>query len=315
MKENFLDSITYISYLIFFIAMLVEYIISKYKKDNDYHWRDTLVNIGTGVFGFFVPFLLSMILITFLYNWISQYAFFSMPGVWTALLYGEKTYLWAFIVLFLVDDFCFYWYHRILHVCRFFWCIHEVHHSSEKYNFSIFLRASFLDYVPQGLFWFPLFLLGFRLEDILIQISLSLFYQFWLHTKYTKKIFILDYIFNTPSHHRVHHSRNIVYLDKNFSGIFIFWDILFGTFAREKEEPEFGILNQINSYNVFIINLKSFIVMIKDAIYAPKLTDKIKYIFYLPGWRHDNKGYTTKQLQINHEKRTVNKVDLNSRVF
>jgi sterol desaturase/sphingolipid hydroxylase (fatty acid hydroxylase superfamily) len=297
MVEKYLNAFSICSYVLFFLAILIEYLISYKNNLNDYEKNDSFFNIGTGLFYLIFPVILGTSLTIFLYEILSKFAFFEMPGVWSALIRGEKLYWWAFLILIFTDDFCYYWFHRISHVSRFLWCIHEVHHSSKKYNFTVFLRASFLDYVPQGLFYIPLFLLGFKLEDIFFQMAINFTYQFWLHTKYTGRIYLLDYIFNTASHHRVHHAKNIQYLDKNYGGIFIIWDILFKTFEREKEKVEYGVLHDLNTDNVFKLNFETFKMMFRDINKAKGIKNKFLYFIYVPGWSHDGSSKTTKQLQ------------------
>jgi sterol desaturase/sphingolipid hydroxylase (fatty acid hydroxylase superfamily) len=297
MVEKVMLYLNIISYILFFIFIFVEYKVSKNKKNNVYELQDTMFNIGTGIFYVIFPVVIVTSIILFMYEIFSQFAFFQMPGVWSALITGEKTYWWAFVLLIFVDDFCYYWFHRISHVCRCLWCIHEVHHSSKEYNLTVFLRASFIDYAPQGLFYIPVFLLGFRLEDVLFQMSLNFIYQFWLHTKYTNRIYLLDSIFNTPSHHRVHHAKNIAYLDKNYGGIFIIWDKIFGTFAKEEEKVEYGVLHDLQTKNWFKLNLEHFKLMYKDSLKTQNIFYKILYFIHAPGWSHDSSSKTTKQMQ------------------
>lgn len=302
MVEKYLNLFSVFSYFMFFSLIILEYVVSKVKNKNDYETKDTLFNIGTGLFYLTIPLALNAALTIFLYNFFSKYAMFEMPGVWSALIKGEHIYIWAFVLLILMDDFSYYWFHRISHVCRFLWCIHEVHHSSKKYNFTVFLRASFFDYVPQGLFYIPLFLIGFKLEDIFFQMAINFTYQFWLHTKYTGKIYGFDIIFNTPSHHRVHHAKNLKYLDKNYGGIFIIWDKFFKTFAKENEKVEYGVLHDLNTNNIFKLNFETFKMMLKDSFKAKGFKNKFLYVFYPPGWSHDGSSKTTKQLQAEYQK-------------
>lgn len=297
MVEKYLQMFSVFSYVMFFSLILLEFVVSKYRANNDYELKDTVFNIGTGLFYLTIPLALNAALTIFLYDFFSKFALFEMPGVWSALIKGEHLYLWAFVLLILMDDFSYYWFHRISHVCRFLWCIHEVHHSSKKYNLTVFLRASFIDYVPQGLFYIPLFIIGFKLEDIFFQMAINFTYQFWLHTKYTGKIKYFDEIFNTPSHHRVHHAKNIGYLDKNYGGIFIIWDKMFKTFAREEEKVEYGVLHDLNTDNVFALNFVTFRDMFKASFRAKGLTNKFLYLINAPGWSHDGSSKTTKEIQ------------------
>ena len=210
---------------------------------------------------------------------------------------GEKTYLWVFILLLFLEDFCYYWFHRVSHICRFFWCAHETHHSSEYYNFGTALRQSWIGAPFTWIFWAPLAFIGFKPEDIVFQSSLNLFYQFWVHTKFTKSFGPLDHILNTPSHHRVHHGSDIPYLDRNFAGIFIIWDKLFRTFTPEEAEPKYGVLHPINSYNPFIIAFHMAKELYIDIKNTKKMKDKFCYLIYPPGWKPNHEGMTSRQMQ------------------
>lgn len=306
MLDAFSSQFTYFAYLLYFLAMFLEYGISYFKKENLYGFKDSLVNMGTGLFAFFLPYMTHVLIVTGLYSLLHPVAVLEAPRVWFGILSGQSFHYWFLLLLFLSDDFCYYMYHRVSHICRFLWCVHEVHHSSEKFNFTVYFRSSFLEYVFQGFFFIPVILFGFQLEDILLEMSFNLFYQFWIHTSYTKRIYGLDLIFNTPSHHRVHHARNIPYLDRNFGGILCIWDRLLGTFVPETEKPVFGILTPINSFNPFVVNLKSFRSLWDDMKSAPNWGDKFRYFFSHPGWKADGTGKTSRQLQEDYH--TENKV-------
>lgn len=297
MQAFLYSNFSYISYFIYFSAILLEYLYTLLKEKNVYQIKDTFVNLCTGIFSFILRNIAGLVVLTFLYNVLQPLKFFSLPSIWVNIITEKEFYFGLCFILIMMDDFCYYMYHRISHISRFWWCIHEVHHSSEKYNFTVYFRASFFEYVFSGIFWIPLILVGFTLEDILIQMGINLFYQFWLHSSQTKRIPVFDYFFNTPSHHRVHHSQNIPYLDRNFGGTFIIWDRIFGTFAKEKGELKFGVLSPPNSYNPFFVSTHLFKGLWNDIKSCPRLMDKIKYLIYPPGWKHDGTGTTSKQLQ------------------
>jgi sterol desaturase/sphingolipid hydroxylase (fatty acid hydroxylase superfamily) len=155
---------------------------------------------------------------------------------------------WTYALLFLADDFAYYWFHRIHHEVRVFWASHVVHHSSEHYNLSTALRQTWTPMTALP-FWAPLALLGFPPWMILTQQAISLIYQFWIHTERVKKMPAwFEFFFNTPSHHRVHHGSNEVYLDRNYGGILIVWDRLFGSFQGETERVRYGLTKNIRSF-------------------------------------------------------------------
>lgn len=168
---------------------------------------------------------------------------------------------WTWAILFFADDFAYYWFHRVSHESRMFWNFHVVHHSSEQYNLSVAVRQSWFGGLAHWIFYAPLMLLGFAPWMLLLVHGLNLIYQFWIHTKVVKTLGPFEYILNTPSHHRVHHGVNDRYLDKNYAGVLIIWDRIFGTFVREDEEPRYGIIKPIGSYNPLWINLHGWFEM------------------------------------------------------
>ena len=200
-------------------------------------------------------------------------------------------------LLLLADDVTFYWYHRLAHQIRFFWAAHVQHHSSEHMNFSVALRQSWGEPFIKFLFYIWLPFIGFNPVYILIMQAISLVYQFFPHTKLVGKLGPIEWIFNTPSHHRVHHATQVQYLDKNHAGILIIWDRMFGTFQKEIEVPTYGITVNINSFNPLKIASHEYISLWQDIRRAKKLSHKIKYLINPPGWSHDGENRTSKELQ------------------
>ena len=194
---------------------------------------------------------------------------------------------WTYALLFFADDLAYYWFHRISHEVRVFWASHVVHHSSEHYNLSTALRQTWvpMTYFP---FWIPLALLGFAPWMILLQQSISLIYQFWIHTERIKRLpRPIEFIFNTPSHHRVHHGANEIYLDRNYGGILIIWDRLFGTFQGEEERVRFGLTKNIRTYNPVRVAFHEWIAIYHDVRGAGCWHDRLGYMFGGPGWSPD----------------------------
>lgn len=173
---------------------------------------------------------------------------------------------WTVALLFLVQDFFYYWFHRAHHRIRFFWCSHVVHHSSEKLNLSTAFRQS-ITYPITGmwLFWLPIVLIGFPPETVIFAAGISLAYQFFIHTQAVGKLGPLEWVLNTPSHHRAHHGRNCEYIDRNYGGILIVWDRLFGTFTEEQAPPDYGIPHQIHTHNPLTLNFHEWKAMLRDA--------------------------------------------------
>ncbi|MCF8256344.1 MAG: sterol desaturase family protein [Flavobacteriales bacterium] len=207
----------------------------------------------------------------------------------------DKWYAW--VLLLFADDLSFYWHHRLSHQVRILWAAHVNHHSSVNYNLAVALRQSWTEMFYKFIFWMWLPIVGFHPVMILTMISISLIYQFWVHTETIGKLGFLEWFMNTPSHHRVHHASNTRYLDRNHAGIFIIWDRLFGTFALETEQPRYGLTSNINTYNLFKIAFHEFGNIWKDVKRAPSLGDKLRYLVMPPGWSHDGSTLTSDQLR------------------
>lgn len=204
---------------------------------------------------------------------------------------------WSWIVLFVAEDLCYYWFHRLHHEIRLLWACHVNHHSSEHFNLSTALRQPLLTPFTGPIFWLPLALVGFPPFMILTAQAVSLLYQFWIHTEAVKTLGPLEWILNTPSHHRVHHGKNVRYLDKNHAGVLILWDRLFGTFARETEDVVYGLTTNIHTYNPLRIGFHELAAIGRDVAKAPTVRAKLGYLFAAPGWSHDGSTQTATQLQ------------------
>lgn len=190
----------------------------------------------------------------------------------------------AAFVLFLGVDFCFYWFHRFAHVMALPWATHVVHHSSEELNLIVALRQSAFEDVIAAVFYLPLAWIGFPPAWFAAMFSFNLNWQFWCHTRMVGKLGPIEWVFNTPSHHRVHHARNPEYLDKNYAGTLIVWDRLFGTFVEERAEPVYGITKPLASWNPWWANFHYWVELAQLSREAPYAWDKIKLWFMPLGW-------------------------------
>jgi alkylglycerol monooxygenase len=258
---------------IFFILIGIELLIERFTHKDLYRFPDAIANISCGITsqlsGLFLTFL-GIGVYTILFE---QFAFFTLQPTW---------YYW--LVLFLLVDLAYYWGHRMSHEVNLFWGGHVVHHQSEEYNLSVALRQSSLQTVWTFAFNLPIALLGFDPVHFILISAFNTLYQFWIHTETIGKMGWFEYIFNTPSHHRVHHGRNPKYIDKNHAGSLIIWDKMFGTFQAEEEKPTYGITKPINSWNAVYANVSHYVEMSKDLRRIPSWSDKIKYLFMKPGW-------------------------------
>jgi sterol desaturase/sphingolipid hydroxylase (fatty acid hydroxylase superfamily) len=208
---------------------------------------------------------------------------------------------WAWIVIFFLDDFTYYWFHRISHECRLWWAAHVNHHSSQEYNLSTAVRQTWTSaFVGTWTPWIPLAFLGFAPAMILTQQGFNLFYQFWIHTEAVRRMPPwFEYLFNTPSHHRVHHASNPRYLDRNYAGVLMVWDRLFGTFVAESDEESvrYGIVKNIHTYNPLRIAFHEWAAIARDLFAARSWREALGVVFGPPGWRPDGRGLTSKNIR------------------
>ena len=283
----------------FFVAtVIVEIILTIKIKMDDYEFKDAGISITMGLGNVAVGLVTKgMILAIFLF--LYQYRFFTIPFSW-----------WSWLILLFAEDFCYYWFHRISHENRLFWASHVVHHSSKKYNLSTALRQTWTGSFYSFVFWIPLIFLGFHPIMVMVQMSVSLIYQYWIHTELiTKMPNWFEAIFNTPSHHRVHHATNPQYLDRNHAGIFIIWDKLFGTFEPVIEKPVYGLVKNIETYNPIKVAFIEWYAMFRDFFTSKtSLKNKFKYFIKPPGWKHDGLGILSSDLRKDwEEKKAIRK--------
>ena len=259
----------------FFLLMMGLEILHGYRQKKKYYrFNDTVANLSIGIGSEATGLFFKLVIFgSYIYIY-QQWAFFHIAPSW-----------WSFLCVLILYDFCFYWAHRMLHSVNIFWGAHVVHHSSEEYNLSVALRQSWFESMLGFFIFIPIPLLGF---DPVVFVSAAAFdslYQFWIHTQAVRKMpQWYEKIFNTPSHHRVHHARNPQYIDKNYGGIFIIWDKLFGSFQKEEEECIYGITTPLNSWNPVWANLHYYagLFSVLKKIKSPFL--KLRFLFARPGW-------------------------------
>jgi len=206
--------------------------------------------------------------------WLYDYRLFDFPAT-----------VWSVLALLLAQDFFYYWFHRASHRIRWMWASHVTHHSSQRLNLSTAFRQS-ITYPISGmwLFWLPLAVLGFAPSHIITAVALSLGFQFFVHTQAIGKLGWLEHVFNTPSHHRVHHARNRKYIDRNYAGVLIVWDKLFGTFVEEDPALpcEYGIVRQVHSHNPLVLTFHEWLAMFRDAARAGTVRERLGQLFGPP---------------------------------
>jgi sterol desaturase/sphingolipid hydroxylase (fatty acid hydroxylase superfamily) len=270
----------------FILMMVVEGLWLRHRADlKGYEKRDTAASLTMGLASVIVALFAKLLSIP-LYAVLYEHRIADIGGAW-----------WSWLVLLFAEDLCYYWFHRAHHEIRILWGLHVNHHSSRYFNLSTALRQPLLTPLSAPIFWAPLPLIGFPPVMVLTAQAWSLLYQFWIHTEAVDRMGPLEWILNTPSHHRVHHSKNVGYLDKNHAGIFIIWDRWFGTFAREVEAPVFGLTKDIETFNPARIAFHELAAIGRDVARAPTMRAKLGYALAPPGWSHDGSSLTATQLQ------------------
>ena len=264
---------------IFFILIGIELVVERISHRKLYRLPDAIANLSCGITSQLSGLFMRVLAIGVYEVLYSNFAFFEL----------ERTALY-WIALFLLTDFAYYWAHRMSHEINLFWGGHVVHHQSEEYNLSVALRQSSFQVVWTFAFSLPIAFLGFNTLDFALISALNTLYQFWIHTETINKMGWFEYVFNTPSHHRVHHGRNPKYIDKNHAGSLIIWDKMFGTFQAEEERPTYGITKPINSWNAIWANFSHYAVMADEIKQIPSWSDKVKYLFKKPGWFPESLG-------------------------
>jgi sterol desaturase/sphingolipid hydroxylase (fatty acid hydroxylase superfamily) len=269
---------------LFLLGVVVELLVNRVRKTNLYRSSDAINSISAGIlsksFEYFTRFI-ALVAWGFI---LENFSLIDMPLSWfDASPRGVS--LW--ILAALGWDFCYYWSHRLSHEISILWAAHGVHHQSEDYNLSTALRQTSTGFLFVWIFYLPLFLIGFPLEVLLVVSAGNLIYQFWVHTQLIKRLGVLDYILVTPSNHRVHHAQNERYIDKNYGGVLILWDRMFGTFEDESssEPVVFGVRKPLANWNPFWANLQIYDYLLFDAMHTKKWRDKIGIWFRRTGWR------------------------------
>lgn len=292
-EAQFFD-VTKLAVPFYIVAILIELVAIRYlRRKGDFETKDTATSLLMGVGSVVAALLLGFVSLTALL-WIWQFRFYDLGLSW-----------WVLLLAFLLDDLRYYWVHRIEHRMRWGWASHVNHHSSQHYNLSTALRQSWTgEFTGMFILSIPLVLLGFHPAALAFVFGFNLVYQFWIHTETIGKLWRpIELVFNTPSHHRVHHGTNPRYLDANYAGVLIIWDRMFGTFVAELEEdaPRYGIVHNVATFNPLRVAFHEWVGMFKDA-FLPGLTlrQRLLYLFAPPGWSHDGSRKTSEHLKADY---------------
>jgi len=276
----------------FFLLIGIELWIARRRKQQYYRFNDAITDLNIGV-GNQVTGLFFKAVMLGIYALIYDHvALFHLPSN-----------VWTWLACLLLFDFIFYWAHRWGHEINFFWGAHVVHHSSEDYNLAVALRQPWFHTIIAFFLFLPIPFLGFEPKIFLTAAGFHTLYQFWIHTRAIGKLpKIIEWIFNTPSHHRVHHAVNPKYIDKNHAGVFMFWDRLFGTFQEEQEEPTYGITTQLKSWNPLWANYHYYAELFHKARKMKNWREKLYMIIARPGWLPDYMGGYQAPKEVDKEK-------------
>lgn len=266
-------------YLLFFaipgfvLLLIIEAVLSARMHLDLYELPDCAASISMGL-GMLLIGLATKPPVFLLYTFLNKYAIFNLGYSW-----------WVWPLAFFADEISYYCFHRVSHECRLFWASHVVHHSSQRYNLGTALRQTWTGSLTGWIFWLWMPLVGFKPVVIMTMQSVSLIYQYWVHTELIRSTGPLEWVLNTPAHHRVHHGSNPQYIDRNHGGTLIIWDRLFGTFEPERERVVYGLTTNIHTYNPFRIAFHEWAEMAHDVLHARSWRERWNYIFGRPGWK------------------------------
>jgi len=268
----------------FLLALLAELSIDLARRSGLFRLNDAINSLSAGILstttGYFTR-LLPLLAYGIVFE---RFAVIDMPLAWFDLS-ARGLALW--VAAALGWDFCYYWFHRFSHEISVLWAAHAVHHQSEDYNLSTALRQTSTGFLFGWIFYLPLFVIGFPIEVLLTVNAINLIYQFWVHTQVVRRLGPLDYVLVTPSNHRVHHAQNERYIDRNYGGMVILWDRMFGTFQDELDDDPviFGVRKPLATWNPFRANLQVYDYLLFDARHARRWRDKLGVWLRRTGWR------------------------------
>jgi sterol desaturase/sphingolipid hydroxylase (fatty acid hydroxylase superfamily) len=289
--NTLLTLLKYAVYIILASSLVEALVLSVRHGWRGYDWRATSVSV------------IDLLIREYPLQWLLPLVFWSdaMNWFWRHRLWTLPMNHWSgWLLCFLGQEFCYYWFHRAAHRTRWFWCNHSVHHSPNQLNLSAAYRIGWMGRLTGSTAFFvlaPLF--GMPPQIVLMMLSLNLLYQFWLHATWIPRLGPLEWILNTPSAHRVHHASNLEYLDGNYGGVLIVFDRLFNTYIAEQRgiPCRFGLVTPMTTYNLLTVEFNQWRALWRDLLKAQSIREACGYLFMPPGWRPDGKGETTGDLR------------------
>ena len=264
----------------FILAILLEFIYGWVKKNNTYRLNDTISSLFMGSLSTASKIVLIGVGGSVFYAIETHYALWRM----------DDSLVITWIFAFVAQDFCYYWLHRFGHERQIFWASHVAHHQSEEYNLSTALRQTSMSFLLSWIFYVPLFLIGMPAMVFVTVASINLIYQFWVHSQHIPKLGWYELFFITPSNHRVHHAQNEIYIDKNYGGIFVIWDRIFGTFQEEQEDEPciYGIRGPIKTFNPLWANVHIYFGIFRNFFKTKNWKDKFHVLVARTGWQPED---------------------------
>jgi alkylglycerol monooxygenase len=275
---------------VFLVLIALELVVARVQERELYRLSDTINDLSCGMISQLFEALFKTVLFAG-YVFLFQHA---------RAFEISTTSAAAWVACFLGVDFLYYWFHRLSHEVGAFWAAHAVHHPSEDYNLAVALRQGTFQSAFSWFFYLPLALVGFPPVMFLAVSSIDTLYQFWIHTRVIGRLGPLEWVLNTPSHHRVHHGRNPLYIDRNHAGTLIVWDRLFGTFQEEQEEPVYGVTTPLRSWNPVWANFAVWADLVARARRTHRLADKVRLFLKPPGWNPEELGGYMAAPEVDH---------------
>jgi sterol desaturase/sphingolipid hydroxylase (fatty acid hydroxylase superfamily) len=261
---------------IFLLTFFVEWrVMTARGRGSQFVWPEVIANISLGAAYQVAEAIMATLFTAAIFIWVYQHRLFDIP-----------VNAWTVVPIFVMVEFCYYWFHRCSHRVRWFWSAHVPHHSGEVMNFTTAMRQSILNaFVGIWVFYLPPVLLGVPPGVVVFMLAVDLVYQYFVHTESIGKLPAwYEYIFDTPSNHRVHHGRNPQYIDKNYGGVLILFDRIFGTYEPEVEKVEYGIVRQVKSHNFLVLNVHEFVDMLRDVAAPGPLWQRLRHLWMPPEW-------------------------------
>ncbi len=277
----------------FALTIIAEWLWSRRNARIKYETKDAVTSMAMGIGSVIAGVIFGSAILASA-GFVYEYRIWDIELTWT-------NGFWLIPIIFILDDLAYYCFHRSAHRVRWFWAAHVNHHTSQHYNLSTALRQTWSGFFALSfIFRMPLLFIGFPPALVFFLGGINLVYQYWIHTEAIDKMpHWFEAIMNTPSHHRVHHATNARYLDRNYAGVFIIWDKMFGTFEPETQDEtiQYGIVKNLDTHNLIWVAFHEWVSIARDIWNAPSWRDRVNYCIREPGWSHDGSRETSRSIK------------------